>query len=121
MDLLADDHHMPAVEAMLAGTLALMTGYSQYLQAELNPAHRVCMGEKITHNLAWLAGNPQLSGDCRRVLLCLSERWAAMSQCTRASAAAGSVGNADENGHPAARPQAAAAGSVMLPAAARLQ
>ena len=62
-----EDHHMPAVEAMLAGTLALMTGYSQFLQASVNPAHRVCMGEKITRQLAFLAEHDGLSVDCRNV------------------------------------------------------
>ena len=46
---------------MLAGTLALMTGYSQFLQASVNPAHRVCMGEKITRQLAYLAEHDSLS------------------------------------------------------------
>ena len=86
MDPLAQDHHMPQVEAVLAGTLALMTGYSQFLQAEANPAHRIGMGEKITRNLALLAAHPQLSPDCRGVLWQLHERWAVMSHCTLESA-----------------------------------
>jgi hypothetical protein len=88
MDLLVEEHHMPGVEAMLAGTLALMTGYSQYLQAASDPAHRAGMGEKIAHNLALLAGHPQLSGDCRCVLWQLHERWAVMSNCTVEAAGA---------------------------------
>lgn len=88
MDLLAEEHHMPAVEAMLAGTLALMTGYSQLLQAASNPAHRLSMGEKITHNLALLAAHPKLSPDCRCVLWQLHERWAVMSNCTVEAAGA---------------------------------
>lgn len=82
MDALTEEHHMPQVEAVLAGTLALMTGYSQFLQAEANPAHRIGMGEKITRNLAMLAEHPQLSPDCRSVLWQLHERWAVMSSCT---------------------------------------
>lgn len=88
MDLLVEEHHMPGVEAMLAGTLALMTGYSQYLQAACDPAHRAGMGEKIAHNLAMLAGHPQLSSDCRCVLWHLHERWAGMAGCTREAGAA---------------------------------
>jgi hypothetical protein len=82
MDHLIEEHHMPQVEAVLAGTLALMTGYSQFLQAEANPVHRIGMGEKITRNLAMLAEHPQLSPDCRCVLWQLHERWAVMSNCT---------------------------------------
>lgn len=80
------DHHMPAVEAMLAGTLALMTGYSQFLQASVNPAHRVCMGEKITRQLAFLAEHDGLSPDCRNVLRQLHERWSVMTGCTLVAA-----------------------------------
>lgn len=86
MDPTIEEHHMPSVEAVLAGTLALMTGYSQYLQAEANPAHRLGMGEKITNNLALLSGHPQLSAGCRRVLRQLHDRWAVMSSCTLESA-----------------------------------
>ena len=86
MDPLTEDHHMPPVEAVLAGTLALMTGYSQFLQAEANPVQRIGMGEKITHNLALLADHPQLSADCRCVLWQLHHRWAVMSSCTMEAA-----------------------------------
>jgi hypothetical protein len=82
MDKLVDEHHMPAIEAVLAGTLALMTGYSQFLQAAANPAHRLCMGEKIAHNLALLAEHPRLSLDCRCVLWQLQQRWNVMTGCT---------------------------------------
>jgi hypothetical protein len=82
MDRLSEDHHMPYLEAVLAGTLALMTGYSQYLQAETHPAHRLGMGEKITANLALLAEHPDLSADCRSVLAALCDRWAVMAHCT---------------------------------------
>lgn len=82
MDALIEEHCMPTIEAVFAGTLALMTGYSQFLQAEANPAHRIGMGEKITRNLAMLSEHPQLSPDCRRVLWQLHERWAVMASCT---------------------------------------
>jgi len=88
MDPLVEEHHMPAVEAVLAGTLALMTGYSQFLQAAANPAYRLSMGEKIAHNLALLADHPMLSPDCRCVLSMLRERWAVMSNCTAEAATA---------------------------------
>jgi hypothetical protein len=86
MNATIEDHHMPAVEALLAGTLALMTGYSQFLQASVNPAHRVCMGEKITRQLAYLAEHDGLSVDCRSVLRQLHERWSVMTGCTLVAA-----------------------------------
>jgi hypothetical protein len=92
MDSLSHDHHMPALEAMLAGTLALMTGHSQFLQAALNPVQRLQMGEKVSHNLALLAQHPRLSGACRQVLAELQTRWALMAGCTRDTARAAPEG-----------------------------
>ena len=103
MDALTDERLMPPVEAMLAGTLALMTGYSQFLQAEANPAHRIGMGEKITRNLALLADHPQLSPDCRCVLWQLSERWAVMSTCTLEAGALAAVPPDDAGAVPVSR------------------
>jgi hypothetical protein len=80
-----DEHELPAVEAVLAGTLALMTGYSQALQAELHPVQRLHMGRKIDANLALLADHPCLSEPFQRVLLGLRARWQAMSDCTEAA------------------------------------
>ena len=56
-----EEHELPTVEAVLAGTLALMIGYSQALLVEQHPEHRVLMGRKIGNNLALLAEHPQLS------------------------------------------------------------
>ena len=77
-----EEHELPSVEAVLAGTLALMTGYSQALQAELDPQARLTMGLKIGDNLAMLAGHVQLSMGFRQVLLGLQDRWRSMSECT---------------------------------------
>ncbi len=81
-DAMTEEHELPAIEAVLAGTLALMTGYSQALQAELHPRQRVLMGEKIGDNLAMLVQHPQLSLGFRQVLLGLQRRWRAMGECT---------------------------------------
>lgn len=79
---------LPRLEAILAGTLALMTGYSQALQAALHPAQRLAMGRKIGGNLGLLAGHPALSENFQRIVLGLEARWALMSECTEASAPA---------------------------------
>jgi len=81
-----EEHELPCIEAVLAGTLALMTGYSQDLQAALSPQHRLRMGAKIGANLALLAEQPQLSAGFRQVLLGLQRRWHAMSECTSQAA-----------------------------------
>lgn len=81
-----EEHELPSIEAVLAGTLALMTGYSQALQAELHPRQRLLMGEKIGVNLALLGQHPQLSAGFRQVLIGLQDRWQAMSACTLGAA-----------------------------------
>lgn len=77
-----EEHELPSIEAVLAGRLALMTGYSQALQAVLHPQQRLAMGAKIGANLALLVDHPQLSLGFRQVLLGLRERWQAMRECT---------------------------------------
>jgi hypothetical protein len=84
--LQTEEHELPCIEAVLAGTLALMTGYGQALQAELDPAHRLGMGRKVIENLALLGQHPQLSLGFRQVLLGLHRRWHDMSQCTEQAA-----------------------------------
>jgi len=80
-----EEHELPCLEAVLAGTLALMTGYSQALQAAAHPEQRLLMGRKITRQLGLLADQPQLSTGFRQVLSGLSERWLRMSACTEAA------------------------------------
>ncbi len=81
-----EEHELPCIEAVLAGTLALMTGYSQALQAELDPAHRLQMGAKISANLALLMDHPRLSLGFRQVAYGLRRRWQAMDTCTAQAA-----------------------------------
>jgi hypothetical protein len=81
-----EEHELPSVEAVLAGTLALMTGYSQALQAELDPARRLDMGRKVGANLALLTDHPLLSPGFRQVAQGLRRRWQAMGDCTAQAA-----------------------------------
>lgn len=77
-----DEHELPSLEAVLAGTLALMTGYSQALQAALHPEKRLAMGAKIGWQLEVLAGSAQLSPGFREVLRDLRRHWQSMTTCT---------------------------------------
>jgi hypothetical protein len=63
-----------------------MTGYSQALQAALEPQHRLAMGAKISDNLSLLVDHPQLSLGFRQVLVGLQRRWDLMSRCTEEAA-----------------------------------
>ena len=79
---LSDEHELPSLEAVLAATLALMTGYSQALQADLHPQQRLLMGAKIGSNLELLADHVGLSESFHRIVLGLRARWQLMSACT---------------------------------------
>ena len=89
-----DEHELPSLEAVLAGTLALMTGYAQALQAELNPDQRLLMGAKIGRNLEMLASHVATSEPFQRIALGLRARWQLMSACTAQSAPCGCAASA---------------------------
>jgi len=86
---LDEEHDLPSVEAVLAGTLALMTGYAQALQADLHPEQRLLMGAKIGRNLELLSRHLGVSEPFQRIALGLRTRWQAMSACTAQSAPCG--------------------------------
>ncbi len=83
---LDEEHELPTLEAVLAGTLALMTGYAQALQADLHPQQRLAMGAKIGRNLELLASHGAVSEPFQRIALGLQARWQLMSNCTAQSA-----------------------------------
>jgi hypothetical protein len=67
-----EEYTMPSVEALLAGTLALMTGYAQ--SARECP-HRPLMAGKLVSNLLCLSVHPQLSPPMQTMLSNLRTRW----------------------------------------------
>lgn len=91
---LTEEHELTSIEAVLAGTLALMTGYAQALQAELHPEQRLLMGAKIGRNLELLAQHVAVSEPFRRIALGLRARWQLMSACTAQSAPCGCAAGA---------------------------
>ncbi|MFT3666528.1 hypothetical protein [Piscinibacter sp.] len=88
---LDEEHELPTLEAVLAGTLALMTGYAQALQADLHPEQRLAMGAKIGRNLELLAAHVTVSEPFRHIALGLQARWQSMSRCTAQSAPCGAA------------------------------
>ena len=81
-----EEHELPRIEAQIALTLALMTGFSQSLQASIDPARRLRMGIKIDTHLAMLTDEPGLSPSFRQMLASLRVHWQAMSECTAQAA-----------------------------------
>lgn len=70
----ADDDfdHLPSVDALTAGTLALMTGYAQ---APAGCPNRDLMARKLVSNLFLLSGHPRVSPPMRTMLANLRTRW----------------------------------------------
>ena len=66
-----EEYTLPFAEALLAGTLALMTG----LVPACCGAHREAMAGKIVANLTALAEDPLISPGFKTLLWALRQRW----------------------------------------------
>lgn len=78
---------MPCAEALMAGTLALMTGHARCSCAQ----HRDMMAKKAASNLCILAQHPHISDGLRTVAQKLHEQWVEVIQADRLHAMAVSV------------------------------
>lgn len=67
------EYVMPCTEAMLAGTLALMTAHAQ-CRCPVQRGRIVC---RVQAQLGWLSEHPGLSGACRQLAQQLQTAWAA--------------------------------------------
>lgn len=73
-----DLHPVPSAEAMLAGTLALMTGVVEraaLTQPLAGHAQSLMMAAKVRSNLFFLSGHPQLSSGFRMTIERLRTHW----------------------------------------------
>lgn len=70
-----EEYSLPCAEALLAGTLALMTGYVQ----ACCDSHREAMGRKIVTNLQLLGQADVFTPHFRTMLCNLQSRW--VQQC----------------------------------------
>jgi hypothetical protein len=66
-----EEYQMPCAEALLASTLALMTGHAQACCDD----HRTLMAARIAGNLAQLAEHALLSPQFKTLLWSLRGRW----------------------------------------------
>jgi hypothetical protein len=71
---------LPCVEGLLAGTLALMTGYAQKISGLDSDGHALLMARKIAANLDALKSYPCLSLPFAAVLSNLERLWADLAQ-----------------------------------------
>jgi hypothetical protein len=67
-----EEYILPTVEALTAGTLALMTGYAQSVA---DCPHRGLMARKLVSNLFFLSEHPHVSPPMRTMLANLRTRW----------------------------------------------
>lgn len=67
-----EEYTLPSMEALLAGTLALMTGYAQSAR---DCPHRAAMARKLVSNLLYLSAHPQLSPPMQIMVANLRTRW----------------------------------------------
>ena len=66
-----EEYRMPCAEALLAGTLALMTAHAQ----GCCEPHRLLLTRKVAEHLAQLGAHPMLSQQFRHVLGNLQTLW----------------------------------------------
>lgn len=67
-----EEYSLRSAEALLAGTLALMTGYAQHKEdCEIRPL----MAGKLVRNLTALAAHPAISEPMQAMLTRLLEHW----------------------------------------------
>lgn len=87
-----EEYSLPCAEALLAGTLALMTGYVQ----ACCDSHRDAMGRKITANLQMLADAEGFTPHFRTVVWSLQGRWAQQSAGQGGDAASAALSAAEQ-------------------------
>lgn len=84
-DALPDEEYsLPRAEALLAGTLALMTGHAQ----ACCDTHRQTMGRKIVSNLQMLAHTGMFTPHFGTMLRNLQDRWSVLAGDARPDAGA---------------------------------
>jgi hypothetical protein len=71
-----ESYDLPCIEAMLAGTLALMTGHAQSACRQ----QQLLMAQKIRSNLFFLGRHPGVSPAFRTVVERLHQHWAPLCQ-----------------------------------------
>lgn len=66
---------LPCIEGMLAGTLALMTGYAEHQGVQGKTDCRTVMAKKIVSNLLFLTNHPQMPRTLSLVMRKLQNHW----------------------------------------------
>jgi hypothetical protein len=79
--MLSDEIALPCAQALLAGTLALMSAYAAPLAGGASaPDCRLQMARKVVENLVMLREHPGLAPAMRAVVAKLQVHWAALAE-----------------------------------------
>jgi hypothetical protein len=109
------DVELPCIDGLLAGTMALMTGYAEH-QCEQGNAHcRNLMAKKILSNLHFLATHPRMPQPMAGVLRNLQNHWHTLTALGALEAGATTAATT------ATSPTASAHKAMWLPAHASVQ
>jgi hypothetical protein len=85
--VLSDEIALPCAQALLAGTLALMSAYAAPLAGATGPSDTACrtqMARKIVENLFFLREHPGLAPPMRSVVTKLHVHWSTLADSARA-------------------------------------
>ena len=88
---LTEEYTMPRTEALLAATMALMTGHAQ--SGSDTAINREALAHKIGANLAALSGDPLLSPGFQCLLWALRSRWHAAQSSLLGATSRGDEGH----------------------------
>jgi hypothetical protein len=87
---LSDEISLPCAQALLAGTLALMSAYAAPLAGATSATDAACrtqMARKIVENLCFLREHPGLATPMRSVVTKLHVHWSTLADSDRATPA----------------------------------
>jgi hypothetical protein len=103
------DVELPSIDGMLAGTMALMTGYAEHQCEQGNATCRNLMAKKVVSNLCFLVRHPQMPKAMASVMCTLQNHWQTLSALGALEAGADHVpvGKAVQTGNAAATPPVA--------------
>ncbi len=73
------DVELPCIDGLLAGTLALMTGYAEHQCEQGKADSRHLMAKKVVSNLFFLTTHPQIPTAFAAVLRNLQSHWHTLS------------------------------------------
>jgi hypothetical protein len=85
---LSDEISLPCAQALLAGTLALVSAYAAPLAGATGATDAACrtqMARKIVENLCFLREHPGLAPPMRSVVIKLHVHWSTLADAARAA------------------------------------